>query len=359
MKILQMISKNDRYGAQRIFLDQVDILHRMGHEVTVACRGNEGFVTDSARKLGVPYVGTPMKGFSDLFFLRKFIKKNNIDVVHTTLDRADHMGLLAGKTSGVPVVSTNMVPRAHFGFRFMDRVAVLAEKQRPILLGRGVPPGKIVLIRPGIDVRRFAHPDPVRRDSWKRTLRTDERSIVFCHISSVIPRKAHEVSMEITAGCKQRGERPLLIIIGDPVTGPFYDALRARAESLGITGNVHFTGWTAEVPEILANSHFTILPSENEALGVVLMEGMAAGTPIVARAGEGGAELIDEYGTGFLYRPEAGVSGLVDQLIALRHDGPRFSALSEKCRKIAEEEFSIERFGEKLMNLYTGLRTKG
>jgi len=41
MKILQMISKNDRYGAQRIFLDQVDILHRMGHEVTVACRGSE------------------------------------------------------------------------------------------------------------------------------------------------------------------------------------------------------------------------------------------------------------------------------------------------------------------------------
>ena len=352
MKILQMISKNDRYGAQRIFLDQVDILHRMGHEVTVACRGSEGFVTDSARSIGVPYVGTSMKGFSALFFLRNFVKKNNIDVIHTTLDRADHMGLVAGRTTGVPVVSTNMVPRAHFSFRFMDRVAVLAEKQRPILLSRGVAPEKIVLIRPGIDVRRFAQPDPIRRNAWQKTLRTNERSIIFCHISSVIPRKAHEVSLEITAECKKRGERPLLIIIGDPVNGAFYDMLRAKAESFGITGNVHFTGWTAEVPEILANSHFTILPSENEALGVVLMEGMAAGTPIVARAGEGGAELIDEYGTGFLYRPEAGVSGLVDQLIALRHDEPRFSALSEKCRKIAAEAFSIERFGEKLLELY-------
>lgn len=347
-----MISKNDRYGAQRIFLDQVDILHRMGHEVTVACRGSEGFVTDSAGRLGVAYVGTPMKGLSDLFFLRKFVKNNKIDVIHTTLDRADHMGLAAGRTTGVPVVSTNMVPRAHIGFRFMDRVVVLAEKQRPILLNSGVPAKKIILIRPGIDVRRFARPDPDKRDGWKRSLSIRERSIVFCHISSVIPRKAHEVSLEITAECRRRGERPLLIIIGDPVNGPFYDSLRARAEALGIAGDVHFTGWTAEVPEILANSHFTVLPSENEALGVVLMEGMAAGTPIVARAGEGGAELIDEYGTGFLYRPEAGVAGLADQLIALRHDEQRFSALSEKCRKIAAEEFSIERFGEKLLELY-------
>lgn len=355
MKILQMISKNDRYGAQRIFLDQVDILHRMGQEVTVVCRGSAGFVTDSVGKLGVPYIGSPMKGISDLFFLRKFVKKNNIDVIHTTLDRADHIGLVLGRTAGIPVVSTNMVPRAHFGFRFMDRVVVLAEKQKPILLARGVRPDKITLIRPGIDVKRFSQPDQLKRETWNRTLRIAERSIVFCHVSSVIPRKAHEISLEIAAECKRRGERPLLVIIGDPVTGAFYEALRAKAEALGITGNVQFTGWTAEVPEILANCHFSLLPSENEALGVVLMEGMAAGTPIVARAGEGGAELIEQYGTGFLYRTETGVNSLVDQLISLLKDEPRFSALSIRCRKIAADEFSIERFGQKLLDLYQQL----
>jgi len=359
VRILQMISKNDRYGAQRIFLDQVAALHRMGHEVTVVCRGNEGFVTDSVKAMGVPYIGIPMKNLSDIFFLRRFVKKNTIDVIHTTLDRADHMGLIVSKLTGRPVVSTNMVPRSHIGFRFDDRVIVLANKQKPVLIEGGVRQERITLIRPGIDVDRFAKPDPQKREEWRKRLGSDAAGIVLCHISSMLPRKAHEVSIEIAAACKERGVQPLLVIIGDPVSGGYYDSLRQRAVELGIGGRVHFTGWTADVPEILSLSHVTVLPSENEALGVVLMEGMAAGTPIVARVGEGGAELIDEHGTGFLYHPEDGVGGLADKLVELRRDRLRFEELSGRCRKIAAEEFSMQRFGERLIEVYEGLITQG
>lgn len=107
------------------------------------------------------------------------------------------------------------------------------------------------------------------------------------------------------------------------------------------------------MPEILSLSHFTVLPSENEALGVVLMEGMAAGTPIIAREGEGGAELIEEYGTGFLYKPSEGVASLAEQVVALRRDRSAFRSLSERCKKIAKEEFSLSRFGEKLTKVYS------
>ncbi len=159
MNILQMISKNDRYGAQRIFLDQVAVLQAMGNQVVVAGRGSEGYVTDSVRALGIPYHGTPMKGVKDIFFLRKIIKQYNINVIHTTLDRADYLGVILSKITGRPVVSTKMVPRCHIGFRFADKVIVLAEKQRSLLEKGGVKPGKITLVRPGIDVDRFAAPD--------------------------------------------------------------------------------------------------------------------------------------------------------------------------------------------------------
>jgi glycosyltransferase involved in cell wall biosynthesis len=359
MNILQMISKNDRYGAQRIFLDQVAVLQAMGNQVVVAGRGSEGYVTDSVRALGIPYHGSPMKGIKDIFSLRNIIKQFNINVIHTTLDRADYLGVILSKITGRPVVSTNMVPRYHFGFRLADKVIVLAEKQRPLLEKGGVNPGKITLVRPGIDVDRFTTPDHDKRESWKRKLNTNAYNIVLCHVSSLIERKAHLISLDIAAGCKQRGERPLLIVIGDPLSGEYYESLVRKITSLGLIDNVHFTGWTSEVPEILSVSHFTVLPSENEALGVVLMEGMAAGTPIVAREGEGGAELINEYGTGFLYRPEQGVGPLVDQIVALRHDEGRYQALSQRCRKIAADDFSMKRFGEKLMDVYGVVLAKG
>ncbi len=352
MNVLQMISKNDRYGAQRIFLDQVASLHARGHQITVVVRGNEGYVTDSVRAIGITCHGIPLKGISDLLFLRRLIKEHKIDLIHTVLDRADHTGLILSWLTHRPVISTMMVPRVHSGYRFMDRVITLVNKQAGLLAEKGVRRERICVIRPGINVDRFSRPDTKKRAVWQKKFGMDAFTMVFCHISSLLSRKAHMVSLELMRECKQRGEHPLLVIIGDPVQGEYYDSLIKRATELNVKDNIYFTGWTSEVPEILALCHFTVLPSENEALGVVLMEGMAAGTPIVARDGEGGAELINEYGTGFLYRPEDGLTGLAGQLVDLKRDTGRFQEMSAQCRKIAESEFSLSRFGQKLETLY-------
>lgn len=349
-----MISKNDRYGAQRIFLDQVKVLHEMGSRVIVVGRGNEGYVPDTVRNTGVEYHGIAMKGFSDILLLRKLIKKYNIQVIHTTLDRADYLGIILSKFAGVPVVSTMMVPRYHIGFRFADRVVVISTKLRILLEQKGVPARKISVIRPGIDVQRFTNPDPYKREAWKEKLNIESYSIVFCHIASIIPRKAHEVSIDLMAACKKLGENPLLIIIGDPLHGEYFDSLVRKIAEAGLKQSVYFTGWTADTAELLSLSHFTLLPSENEALGIVLMEGMAAGTPIIARENEGGAELIAEYGTGFLYEAN-NVAGLADKVVALKRDGVQYRILSNQCEKIAEKEFSLQRFGKRLIELYRNI----
>jgi glycosyltransferase involved in cell wall biosynthesis len=355
MNILLMISKNDKYGAQRIFLDQVRVLHQMGHTVIVVGRGNEGYVPDSVRALGVDYHGSPMKGLKDIFSLRQLIKKYNIHVIHTTLDRADYFGVLLSWVTGKPVVSTMMVPRYHIGFRFADRVVVLSNKQRDLLKAKGIKPAKISVIRPGIDIERFSNPDKDKREFWRKKLGTDNYSIIFCHIASMIPRKAHAVSIELVVECKKRGEEPLLVIIGDPLHGEYYESLVQKITALRLERNVVFTGWTSEIPEILSLSHFTLLPSENEALGIVLMEGMAAGTPIIAREGEGGAELIEKYQAGFFYEPDVGVLDLAEKIITLKRNSAGYRELSSKFRKITIDKFSLQYFGEQLANLYQDL----
>ena len=96
-----------------------------------------------------------------------------------------------------------------------------------------------------------------------------------------------------------------------------------------------------------------MLPSENEALGVVLMEGMAAGTPIIARDGEGGAELINQYGTGFLYRPEEGVGPFKRAGGVLE---ARRRTLQKPCRGMQEDRAGrispCPAFGTNLETLY-------
>jgi|GEM_PF-3319867 len=358
MNILLIISKNDKYGAQRIFLDQVDVLNRMGNQVVVVGRGSEGYVPESVRAMDVEYHGIPLKGIQDIFYLRRLLKKQRIDVIHTILDRADYFGVILSWVTRRPVVSTMMVPRYHGGFKFADKVIVLSQKQRKVLEDKGISSEKINVIRPGIAIERFADPDPDKRDAWKNKLEIEKYGVVLCHIASMIPRKGHMVSLELVAECKKQGVEPLLVIIGDPLSGEYYESLVKTISDAGLTRNVCFTGWTSEIPEILALSHYTVLPSENEALGIVLMEGMAAGTPIIARADEGGAELIEEFGTGFLYNPDEGIKALADNITALCRDKARYIVLADKCRVIAEKNFSTARFGERLIELYQSIITR-
>src|SRR5512147_336675 len=349
MNILMMTSKNDKYGAQRVFLDQAEALHRMGHSVVVVGRGNEGFVADSVRSMNIEYHGIPMKGVRDVLFLSRLVKKKDTDVIHTSLDRADYLGAVVSWLTGRPRVSTMNVRRYHVGYRFADRIVTVSNVQRDLLLANGIKADRISVVRPWIDSERYEKPVAEKRDAWRRRLGTDGFSIVFCHISSVIPQKSHPVSLELADACRQRGETPLLIIAGDPLQGDYFEELLREISRRRLEKNVVFTGWSSELPELLSLSHFTLLPSVHEAFGMVLLEGMAAGTPIVAREGEGGAELIEEYGTGFLYRPAEGVSSLAENILHLWHDPNRYNQLSDRCRNIARNDFSMERFGERLV----------
>jgi glycosyltransferase involved in cell wall biosynthesis len=126
----------------------------------------------------------------------------------------------------------------------------------------------------------------------------------------------------------------------------------------GLNKNVYFTGWTSDLPELLSLSNFTLLPSVHEAFGMVLLEGMAAGTPIVAREGEGGAELIEEFGIGFLYKPNEGIKALADRIITLHRNEAQYKVLSDKCRETAKNEFSMAGFGWKLIGLYQSIVVK-
>ena len=287
MTILMITSKNDKYGAQRVFLDQVSALRRLGHQVVVVGRGKEGYIADTVRSMNVEYHGIPMKGIRDILFLMHLVKKYNIDIIHTSLDRADYFGVLLSFLTRRPMVSTMNVRRYHIGYRFANRVVTVSRLQKDLLMSKGIRADRISVIRPWIDVERYVKPVAERRDAWKRKLKTEGYSVIFCHVSSIIPQKSHAISLELIIECKKRGEAPLLIIAGDPLRGSYYESLANKISDEGLAENVYFTGWTSDLPELLSLSNFTLLPSVHEAFGMVLLEGMAAGTPIVAREGEG------------------------------------------------------------------------
>ena len=94
----------------------------------------------------------------------------------------------------------------------------------------------------------------------------------------------------------RRLERPQLLIVGD---GPLRATLVHRAEALGLTDSVRFTGALADVRLPLAAMDVFVLPSDAEGMSNALLEAMAAGRPVVATAVGGTVEVV-EPGTGTL-----------------------------------------------------------
>lgn len=355
MNVLMMISKNDKYGAQRVFLDQVQAVQAMGAGVVVVGRGNEGFVPDTVKRLGIPYTSSPLSGLKDLAALMRIVRIHDCDIIHTSLDRADHFGTILSCLTKRPHISTMNVRRYHIGYRLADAVITVSNLQRDLLIRKGVRAERVMVLRPWIDTERYMHPDPAKQDAWSKRLHADNYSMIFCHISSLLPQKGHLVSIDLAAACMRKGEMPLLIVAGDPLEGAYYDSLVRRIDDLGLRENVVFTGWTAEIPELLSLSDFTLLPSVHEAFGMVLLEGMAAGTPIVASAGEGGAELVEEYGVGFLYRSSETVDDLADRILSVWRSPGSYDELSARCSAAARQDFSVERYGSRLMDRYAAL----
>jgi len=100
-----------------------------------------------------------------------------------------------------------------------------------------------------------------------------------------------------------------LVIVG---TGDLEDSLKIEAKSLGISGNIIFSGWQGKtnVKKYLAASDMVIIPSiidskgETEGLPVVLLEALASGKPVVATRVGGATDIIIEGENGFLVKPE-------------------------------------------------------
>jgi glycosyltransferase involved in cell wall biosynthesis len=101
--------------------------------------------------------------------------------------------------------------------------------------------------------------------------------------------------------------------------GPLRGALERQIRDAGLGPRVRLLGWRSDVADLLATADFLVCPSRHEPLGNVVIEGWAAGLPVVAAASVGPAALIEE-----------GVSGLV---VPVDDD----AALAAAMRRLADD----------------------
>jgi glycosyltransferase involved in cell wall biosynthesis len=184
-----------------------------------------------------------------------------------------------------------------------------------------------------------------------RDTRSDDVFVVGV-VGRLAPWKGQDVFLEAFARAfAGGGERAR--VIGQAMFGEdgYAASLPALAERLGIADRVEFRGFRADVGLELAQLdalvHCSVIP---EPFGQVVVEGMAAGLPVVAMAAGGPLEVVDDGVNGLLVEPRD-VDGLATAMRRLRDDRALRRSLAEAARKTAEQ-YRPAVIGEQIEGVY-------
>ncbi|HEX5723888.1 MAG TPA: N-acetyl-alpha-D-glucosaminyl L-malate synthase BshA [Longimicrobiaceae bacterium] len=175
-----------------------------------------------------------------------------------------------------------------------------------------------------------------RYPCWKTAFLRDGEKLVL-HVSNFRPVKRVRDVVRIFARLAARVPARL-VFVGD---GPDRPAAAEEARLLGIADRVVFLGKQDSVAELMACADLLLLPSQNESFGLVALEAMASGVPVVATRAGGIPEVVDSGETGFL--GEVGdVEAMGDAAAAILADPVRWQRMSEAARESAVSRYGVD-----------------
>jgi glycosyltransferase involved in cell wall biosynthesis len=158
--------------------------------------------------------------------------------------------------------------------------------------------------------------------------------------------KGFEVLLDALAGLDAA-----LVLVGD---GPRRAALEARAAALGVTRRVHFAGEVPDTRSYFAAADVFVLPSTHpsETFGIVQLEAMASGTPVVSTRLGTGVEWVNVDGTTGLVVPPGDAPALRGAIARLLDDPALRARLGAGGRRRVESEFTTHRAAESVLAVY-------
>jgi glycosyltransferase involved in cell wall biosynthesis len=218
---------------------------------------------------------------------------------------------------------------------FAHRIVAVSEAVKRALVAAGADPGRIRVIPGGVELGPYEAAG----------------SLVPGVIGSV-GRLGREKGFDLLVEAAPRLPKGVHVLIGGD--GSQRAELAAQVQRLGLEDRVTLTGFVEDVPAFLSRIGLFVLPSRSEGLGLVLVEAMAAGRPVVASRVGGIPEVVVDGETGLLVPPEEpeALAGTIGRLLA---DPALAGRMGEAGRQRAREHFSAGRMAEQTAALYEEL----
>ena len=336
-RIIHIITRLDKGGSAETTLQVVSLLNRERYEVFLAhglsLESNMGVMEQEvlardlslAEKRGIRVFSIPsllrrLSLKNDLlafFSIYRLIKRIKPHIVHTHTSKAGVLGRLAACLARVPIIihtPHGHVFHSYYGYimtkiivlverilsLMTDKITALTDRERDEHLEQGVASiEKYVIIHSGVMLQQIMNTN-IDVETGKKEFDIPQNSNVIGVVGRLVPIKGHKYLVSAAKRIIKEFGNTVFVFVGD---GYLEARLQRQAESLGVRKNIIFAGWRSDVIKILGLFDVLVLPSLNEGMGKVLIEGMALGKPIVASSVGGIIDLVKNGDNGILVPP--------------------------------------------------------
>ena len=278
--------------------------------------------------------------------LRRFTTRHRIRLIHQN-NGFDVAALVASRWTGVPLVAYQRGPE--WDSRLVRRLAPLitryianSQATRENLLGLGIPPDRVCVVYPPVDLDTFDADRPPAARLTRATLGIPPAAPCVGIVGQLQEWKGHKVFIRAFARVLRVLPEAWACVVGAPPAGgeAYARELHDLARELGVSSRLVFPGFIADVPSILQLLDVVVHASvEPEPFGRVIAEAMAMRRPVIASDEGGPREIIEHGRTGLLF-PQGNEAALADCVVSLLRDRAEAARLAEAGLAEVKRRFS-------------------
>ena len=349
---------------------------RKGHEVYIFAPKVEDYVDQEKNVFRYRSVNLTSKVKYPIpiplsFRAKKVITEFNPDIVHVHHPFVlSSQAIMYGKKLGIPKILTLHTQYERYAYYIapiperltqeaikmiiynlaykIDCITTPSESMKELIRSYGVK-NRIEVIPNAIELNSFKEKDELKCLEIKKRYNLKEDDKIILYVGRIAQEKSIDKIIEALAIIKGRGiSRAKLLIVGN---GPAMEELRQLVQSLGVEEEVIFTGAVGneEIQHYYKIAYLFTIASISESFGIVIIEALASGIPVLAVRAPGAVDIITDGVDGLL--TEDDVEQFASALEKLIREPELREELSQEVLKTSEQ-YSINVISERMLNLY-------
>lgn len=348
-------------------------LRAMGVHVGLACdvqrfRPELEAVTDQLFSVPIPRQIRPGADLQAYRQLKALIREFQPDIVHTHTSKAGFLGRLAAWRCSVPLIlhtiyelPQNAVAASAAKRRLywaLEKVAsywchhlvTISKINYDQITREGIcSPHQLTLITEGLELDNYRQltPPAQLRAAWG----IPAEATLIGIAARLEKAKGHADLLRAFQQVQATIPNAWLVLIG---AGELRPQLEAQIAELGLADRVRFAGWVDHLPSAMGALDLFVLSSHYEGLGVVLLEALAMGVPVVSTR-VGGTQDIVDHGVNGLFAEPRNPADLAAKILQLLQDPELATAMAQAGKAKVAAQFRAEVSDQKREQLYRRL----